>query len=178
MTTDMELESWKQEWRDQTEPLPELKRKIKRQNQRTVGAVMAVCVCLAFSAIAAWYSRSSFMAGMASGIAFAGSVLGSCTLWVRRGSWRPTAQTTMAYAELAHNRAIAKARTLHFSFYFLLTAAVLFAGFAAWNWKRVRVRDGVVIAGMVVESFYLRRSAVNKKLEIEATKKLIDDMTE
>lgn len=176
--TDMELETWKQEWREQTEPLPELKRKIKRQNLRTIGAVIAVCLCLVLSATEARHSRSSFMAGMAAGIGFAGAVLGSYVLWARRGSWRPTAQTTLAYAELAYKRAVAKARILHFSFYFLLTTVVLLAVFVAWNWKAFRARDGVIVAALVVESFVLKNLERRKRREIEETKKLIVDMTE
>ena len=36
MTSDLELETWQREWQEQTEPLPELKKKIKRQNLQTV----------------------------------------------------------------------------------------------------------------------------------------------
>ena len=49
MSNDTELEIWRQEWRDQTEPLPELRKKIKRQNLRTAAAIIAIGVCLAVS---------------------------------------------------------------------------------------------------------------------------------
>jgi hypothetical protein len=176
VTTDTELETWKQEWRDQTEALPELKRKIRRQNLRTAGAIIAVCLCLAFSVIVAMRTRSPFMAGMAAGIGFAGVFLGGYAWWVRRGAWKPTAQTTLAYAELFHRRAAAKARTLRFSFNFLLVATVLLAGFLAWNWRNFHTRDGIVLAALVIELFVLKRFGRRKKREAEETGKLVEDM--
>jgi uncharacterized membrane protein YozB (DUF420 family) len=178
VTTDTELETWQQEWRDQTEPLPDLKRKIRRQNLRTAGAVVAICLCLAVSTIAARRNHSWFLAGMAAGIGFAGVFMGSYAWWVRRGAWRPTAQTTLAYAELSHKRAIAKVRTLHFAFYFLLATTVLLAGFVAWNAKNFHVRDGAILAAIVVELFFLKYYGRRKQREIEETKKVIDDLKE
>jgi thiosulfate reductase cytochrome b subunit len=178
VTTDTELEIWRQEWRNQTEPLPELRKKIRRQNLRTVAAVVAICLCLAFSTVEALRNHSSFMAGLAAGISFASLFLGGYAWWVRRGAWKPTAQTTLAYAELSYKRALAKTRTLHFAFYFLLAATVLFAAFMAWNWKTFRARDGALIAAMVLEMFFLKHYRRRKKAETEETKKLIDDIKE
>jgi Ca2+/Na+ antiporter len=178
VTIDTELETWQREWRHQTEPLPELKRKIRRQNLRTVAAIVAICTCLAFSTVAALRSRSSLLAGLAAGIGFSSILVGGYTWWVRRGAWRPTAQTTLAYAELCHRRAVAKARTLRFSLYFLLIATVLFAGFVAWNWRNAAIRDVVIVAAMVVEFFFLRHYEQRKKQEIQETKKLVQGMKE
>jgi hypothetical protein len=178
MTTDTELENWQREWRVATEPLPELKRKIRRQNQRTGAAIIASCACLAFSAVAAWRTHSSFLAGLAVGIGFAGVLLGGYGWWVRRGAWKPAAQTTLAYAELSYKRAVAKARTLRFSFYVLLSAAVLFAAFVSWNWDHFHIRDGVIIAAMVAEAFVLRRYEQRKQREIGEASKLVNDLKE
>jgi hypothetical protein len=178
VTTDTELETWRQEWRDQTQPLPELKRKIQRQNLRTFAAIVAVCTCLAFSTIEAVRTRSWFMAGLATGIGFAAALLGAYGLWVRRGAWRPAAQTTLAYAELCYQRAISRARILRFSFRFLLIATALFTLFMAWNWKNFHARDGAIIAAMAVESFFLRYYAQRKQREIEETKQLVDGLRE
>ncbi len=178
MTIDTELENWQREWRHQTESLPELKRKIRRQNLRTVAAVVAICVCLALSTAGALRARSVFLAGLATGIAFASLFAGGYAWWVRRGAWRPTAQTTLAYAELSYKRAVAKARTLRFSFYFLLIATVLFAAFTAWNWKNFRARDGVILAAIVLELFFFKYYGRRKKREIEETKKLVDSLKE
>jgi hypothetical protein len=170
VTTDIELETWKQEWRDQTDVLPEFKRKIRRQNIRTAAAIIAVCLCLAFSVVVALRTRSPFMAGMAAGIGFAGVFLGGYAWWVRRGAWKPTAQTTLAYAELCHRRAVAKARTLRFSFNFLLVT------FVAWNWRHFHARDGIVIAALVVELFVMKRYGRRKKREAAETGKLVNDL--
>lgn len=178
MTIDNELETWRQQWHSETEPLPELKRKIKRQNLRTVAAVVAVCVCLALSTIEALRTRRSFAIGLASGIAFSSALMGSYVWWVRRGAWKPTAQTTLAYAELSYKRAVAKARSLRFAFYFLLIATTLFAGFMAWNWKHFHVRDGAIVAAMVLEMLLFQRLRRRKLQEMKETKKLIDDMKE
>ena len=156
MTTDTELESWRREWRDQAEPLPELKRKIKRQNLRMIAGVIAICMCLAISAIEAFRHRSAFETGMAVGISFAGLFLGGYTWWVRRGAWKPTAQTTLAYAELAYKRAIAKSRTIRVSFYLLLATTVLLTALVARDWKNLSLRDSVIIAAIVAELFFLK----------------------
>ncbi len=178
MKTDLELETWRQEWRDRTEPLPELKKKIRRQNLRTAAAAIAICLCLAVSSTEAWLHRSWFMAGMAAGIAFAGVFVGGFAWWVRRGAWKPTAQTTLAYAELSYKRAVAKARTLRFSFHLLLAMIVLFAGFTAWHWHDFHLRERMILGAIVIELFFLKHLERRKKREIVETKKLVDDLKE
>jgi hypothetical protein len=178
VTVDTELENWRHEWRDRPEPLPELKRKIRRQNQRTAAAIVAVVVCLVISTVVALRTHNSFMNGLAVGIAFAGVLLGGYGWWVRRGAWKPTAQSTVAYADLSYKRAVARSRTLRFSFYFLLTATVLFVAFIAWNWTHFAARDGVVAVAMAVEVCFLKRSELRKKQEVEQAKKLLDNFNE
>jgi hypothetical protein len=180
LTRDTELETWQQEWREQTEPLPALKKKIKRQNVRTAVAVAAIAVLLAFSTTQALLHHGSFMSGLATGLWFASLLMGGYGWRVRRGAWKPTAQTTQAYVELAYKRAVAKARTLRFAFYFLLTAAVLYAGFVAWNWKATSEKRllGLVLAGMVIELFFLRHCARRKRQEIEETRKVMDQVNQ
>ncbi len=176
MTNDTELEVWRREWRDQTEPLPDLKKKIRRQNLRTVAAIFAVCLCLVISTVTAARTRSPFIAGLAVGLALGGLFLGGYAWQVRRGAWKPTAQTTLAYAELSHRRAVAKARTLHFSFHLLLVTTLLLTTFVGWNWRRFHARDGMVIAALVAELFFLKYMARRKQREIEETRKLIDGL--
>ena len=176
MTNDIELEVWQREWRDQTEPLPDFKKKIRRQNLQMVAGVLAICVCLAVSTEMALRTRTPFMAGLASGIAFASAVLGGYAWRVRLGAWKPTSQTTLAYAELSYRRAVAKARTLRFSIYFLLITVLLLATFLGWNWKRLHTRDGIVMAALVVEIFFLKYLGQRKQREVEQTSRLLDDM--
>ena len=122
-------------------------------------------------------NSKSLMAGLASGIAFASVVLGGYAWRVRREAWTPTAQTTLAYAELSYRRAVAKARTLRFSFHFLLVATVLLLATLwdgtgrgsmremAWSWPR-----------WVTESFVLKYLGRRKQRVVERTSRLLDDM--
>jgi hypothetical protein len=180
VSNDPELETWRREWRDPDEPLPNLKRKIKRQNLRTVAATIAMCVLLAITTVQALRTRGSFVSGMATGLWTVSLVAGSYAWWVRRGAWRPAAQTTLAYAELAHKRAVAKVRTLRFSFYFLLTAMAVCTAFSAWNWRTLSPRSvlmwAVLLAAMVAELFYFRHYARRKQREVEETRKLIEQI--
>jgi hypothetical protein len=178
VNSETELEIWQREWRDRTEPMPDLKKKIRRQNLRTVAAILAVCACLAFSTVEAFRNRSYFMAGVAAGIAFASVFMGGYAWWVRRGAWKPTAQTTLAYAELCYRRALAKARTVRFAFYFLLIATVLFGIFVAWNWKHFHPRDGIVLVALVAELFFFKHFGRRKRREIEENRKLVDGLKE
>lgn len=178
MTNDTELEVWQQEWHDQTEPLPDFKKKIRRQNLQMAAGVLAICVCLAISTVMALRTRSPFITGLAAGIAFASVVLGGYAWRVRRGAWRPSAQTTLAYAELCHRRAIARARTARFSFYFLLVSTLLLAAIVGWNWTGFRLRDGLIMAALLAELFFLKHLERRKHREIEETRKLIDDIVQ
>lgn len=174
MTIDTELETWKQEWRDQTEPLPRLKKKIKRQNLRMAAAGIVMLVCLTFSTVGAVLGRSSFVGGFATGLWSVALIAGGYIWWVRRGAWKASSNTTLAYAELCYKRAIANARILRFSFRFLLIATVLYAVHMVWIWKSVSRTGEAVLAGILVEVFVLRYYGSRKKKEVEETKQLLD----
>jgi Flp pilus assembly protein TadB len=174
VTIDTELEMWRREWRNQTEPFPALKRKIRRQNLRIVAAVAAIALCLVLATVGALRSRSSFMFGLVTGIAFAGVFQGGYAWWVRRGAWKPAAQTTLAYRELSHKRALATARTTRFSFYFLLIGTVLYAAFSAWNWRSFSTTAALVLAALVIEMVLLGDNRRRAKREIEETSKLLE----
>ena len=109
---------------------------------------------------------------------FASMVLGGYAWWVKRGAWKPAANTILAYAELTHKRAQAKSRLLHFAFYFLLVTVILFSGFLAWNLKRVHPRDVFIDAALIAELFYIKRQERRKLQEMQETKKLIEDLRE
>jgi len=178
VTTDNELETWKQEWRDRTEPLPEWKTKIKRQNLWMTAAAMGTGVCLVLSTLWAVEARSSFAAGLAVGMWLTTVIAGSYTWRVWQGAWKPSAQTTLAYMELAHRRALAKARQLRFSFYFLLVSTVLLALFLTWNAKALAARDVAIVAALGIELVFFRQLRRRKQREAEQMKKLIDEMKE
>jgi Flp pilus assembly protein TadB len=163
VTADVELDVWRREWRDRTEPFPALKRTIRRQNLRITAAVAAIAVCLILATVGAVRGRSSFMAGLVAGLSFASVVMGGYSWWVRRGAWRPAAQTTLAYADLAYKRAVAGVRTARFSFRFICIATILYAGFVAWNWRTFSATAGLVVAAMTIEILLLndkRRRAI------------------
>src|SRR5262249_36808958 len=98
--------------------------------------------------------------------------------WVKRGAWKPASNTTLAFAELMHKRAQAKARILHFAFYVLLVTVVLFSGFLGWNLKRIHLRDVFIDTALIVEVFYIKRQERRKLQEMKETKKLIEDIRE
>jgi hypothetical protein len=173
---DTELDTWRQAWQSQTEPLPDLKKKIKRQNLRMIGALVLIIVCLMFSTALA--HRSSFMAGLAAGMWVASLGMGAYNLWVRRGAWKPTAQTTLAYAELSYKRAIAKAKTIRFAFYFLLGATALYGAFLVWRWKPLSKIEAPVLAGMAVELVFFQYLARRQRREIEASRSLMQRVGE
>jgi high-affinity Fe2+/Pb2+ permease len=178
MNIDMELASWKQEWREQTEHLPDVRKKIKRQDRRTMTAIVLACVCMVLSAIAAWRVHTAFFYGLAAGLWSSCLIMGVYAWRVRRGTWKPAAQTTAAYIELWHRRAVARERIARFAFRFLLIALVLYAGFAAWNWKSLSPLSGVILAAIAVELFWLRHIAQKRRQEIETTEKLLQSSRE
>ncbi len=175
---DTELESWQREWRDQPEPLPGLKKKIRRQNRQMIAGAVTISLCMAVSAAAALRYRSSFISGFAAGLWFAGLFAGGYAWWVRRGAWKPAAQTTLAYAELSYKRAIANARTKRFLFYFLLTTILAFASFLIWHWKPLSIRDMAIVAALVAELFYLGYLWRRARQSVETTKELLDHLKE
>jgi hypothetical protein len=178
VNVDTELEAWRQEWREQEAPLPELKRKIRKQNVRTAAAVAVLGVCLILAIWAAVRHHSAMAAGVAAGIAFSSGVLGFVTLRARRDAWKPTAQTTLAYAQLAHRRAIAKLKTIRAAWFLLIGTIAAGAVLMAVGWRHVHVRDEAIVAALIGELFFLKNREQRVKREIEETKKLIDGLSE
>jgi hypothetical protein len=174
VTADAELDLWRREWRDRTEPFPALKRKIRRQNLRITAAVAAIAVCLVGSTVEAVRTGNSFLAGLATGVGFAGIVQGAYSWWVRRGAWKPAAQTTLAYAELAYKRAIATARTTRFSFRFLVIVVALYAGVGAWHWKTFSAVYALILVAMVAEIFLLDYNRRRARQGLEESKRLFE----
>ena len=183
MNLDTELESWKQEWREPSGALPDaklddLKRKIKKQDRRTAIAIVTVCVCLAISTFAAWRLRTAFLEGLASGIWFASLTVGAYAWSVKRGTWKPTAETTAAYIELSYKRAVARARTARFIFWMIVVATILYGCFLVWDWKGASPRFISIFAAMVAETFWLYAVARKGKRAVETTRKLMESSRE
>ena len=175
MIADKELLNWQKDWQTQTEPLPELKRKIKRQNLRTLAAAATMAVFLVASTTSALLWHRAFVAGLATGLWSVALCVGSYAWWVRRGAWKPTAQTTRAYVELLYKRAVARARILRFAFYFLLAATALWAAGLAWNWNVVSARGALILLAMVAELFLFRHLRQRQVRAIEKAKALVHE---
>jgi len=170
---DPELASWRREWHQQPEQLPDLKKKIRRQDRRGLLQAGLMGGFLIFSLVAVWHFETSLSRGFATGLWFGCLIMGVYVWRVRRGTWKPAAQTTAAYLVLLHKRAVAKHSIVQFAFRFLLTTAVLYAGFVAWRWKHLSVEGAVVLAAIIAELFYLGYVARKRRREVDATKKLL-----
>jgi len=176
VTIDTELESWRQEWQSEAEPLPDFRKKIRRQNLRMIVVAAVISVCLIVATALA--RRSSFMAGLAAGMWAASLSMGAYTLRVRRGAWKPAAQTTLAYAELSYKRAIAKAKTVRFAFYFLLAAVVLYGTVVTWRWRGLSGMETAILTGMLIELGFFQYLGHRQKREIETSRNLMQRIRE
>jgi hypothetical protein len=176
---DAELDSWKSQWREHTDPFPALKRKIARQNLRTAAAIIALALCMALSIAGALHYATEFMSGVATGLWTTVLIVGGYTWWVRRGAWKAAAHTTLAYAELSHRRAVARARTLRFSLIYLLIALVLITGVLAWNWRDFSKLAALILLATLTEllvfRYYLQP---RRRREIEEAAKLVEYIRE
>lgn len=139
MIEDRELESWRAEWRQATLPLPEIHRKIKRQNRRfylsLAAAAVAFVSALILSIAAVRQDPSPERIAWAVGIwvlAFGG---GAYRLWNQRGTWRPATQSTRAFLDLSRKRALAKIRSVRVAFYIISAWLAFCAGIVAWRWN-------------------------------------------
>jgi hypothetical protein len=175
-----ELETWRREWREVSDPLPDLKKKIRRQNRRMVLVVAILCFCLAASTVAALRTGNSFLSGLAAGLWVTSVLSGCCSWWVRRGTWRPAAQTTRAFLELSYKRAVAKSQTIRFCVYFLAIAMLLYAGALLYFWSTSSLKPLglLVFAAMIAELFFLRRLGRRKQREVQETRRLLEQITE
>jgi hypothetical protein len=158
--SDAELDSWKSEWRQQPDLFAGLKRDIGKQNFFTALAVVVLLLGMALSAATAL-------------------ILGAYVWWAWRGSWQAAVQTTLAYAELSHRRAVAAARVLRFMILYLLIAVVLYGGYLAWNWRERSISAGLYLALLVAELLIFRYLLQPRsKRAIDEAAKLVDHVSE
>lgn len=174
MNTDIELDAWRAEWRERAAPLPDLRRRIRRENLRMAGAAVMLVVCLAASTLAGLRSPGSFWAGMATGVWATALLVGTYAVWVRRGAWRPSAQTTQAYLELSARRGVAKERTLRLAFRLLLVALASYSGYLALSARRIEPREWVIVILMVLEVFLFVHLRRRNRRGLEETRGLIE----
>lgn len=175
---DPELASWRREWHEQAEQLPNLKKKIKRQDRRGILQAFLVGALLVLSLIGVWHFQTSLSRGFATGAWFSCLIMGVYVWRARRGTWKPAAQTTEAYLVLLHKRAVAKQKIVQFAFRFLLTTTLLYAGFLAWRWKHFSAVSAVVLVALTGELFLLRYMERKRQRQVDATQKLLQSSAE
>jgi flagellar biogenesis protein FliO len=141
MIEDRELESWREQWRSVAEPLPEIQRRVKRQNFRFVMsnlvAAIAFVVALILAVMAVRQEPSRLRIGWAVGIGILVFVCAGYRMWAQRGTWRPGTQSTRAFVELWHRRVMAKIRLIRAGLYLVPAWIVFCAALAAANWTAI-----------------------------------------
>jgi len=140
MTADQELNEWMNDWHAAAEPLNVVKEKVRRQGvmqmASTVAEILAAIaligipaeiarrnpspdvfawfvICFAFTAVASTFSFNNF-----------------------RGTWRPTAESTRAYLELAVKRAEARLRAADFGWNLLGLEVVFVSVWCVIRWAQ------------------------------------------
>ena len=191
MTEDRELELWREQWTSAAEPLPEIRKKIRRKNFFFVVSnalsATALLAALIFAAIVVRHDPSRLRVGWAIGITLLIFVGGGYRLWVQRGTWRAETDSTKAFVELWHRRVLAKLRLLHAASYLVAGWITFCAVLAAINWAAIapdvhahptdwlKVLGAVVlmVAGMYIWLAWYRR---RKLAELNEAKKILDEL--
>ena len=178
MSLDLELDGWRREWSVDTEPLPELKRRVRAQNRRLRFGVAAIACCLAIgTALALGHPLDSAWGGFAVGL-WAASVAGvAYALWVRRGTWEAASQTTGAYLDLLHRRAIANLRKVIFLRRCVVVVLLGYGTYLVWV-RHLTIMSAVVIVGLVVEGLWMRKLEARRRRDVEAAAALVERASE
>jgi len=168
VSLDLELDAWRREWSADTEPLPELKRRVFAQNRRLGLGIAAIAVCLAIgTGIAVGHPFGSWWGGFAVGLWVASAVGVGYVLWVRRGTWRPASETTEAYLVLLHERAIAEQRKLKFLSRAALVTLVAYGAFLLAT-RNVTWSRALVAIGLLVETRWIQWLERRRRDRVEA----------
>jgi len=172
MSLDLERERWRQEWSFDTEPLPELTRRVRGQNRRLLAGGIALAACLAAATVVALRAPGSEWSGFAIGVWAAAVVGGGYALWVRRGTWEPAAQTTHAYADLLHRRAIATLAKTVFLRRALTVVLLAYGALMVWNVPRLTPRTMAVAALLALETMLFRAIEARRRRALDAAARL------
>ncbi|HLJ88322.1 MAG TPA: hypothetical protein VKZ53_15995 [Candidatus Angelobacter sp.] len=189
--SDLELEAWQKAWHSETEPLPELKKRVQRQSRwwiaRTATGVVLLLGIGAFAIWAALLEPSAVRVVWAVGVwitILAGIVHRA---WNQRQTWRPSAQTTLAFAELMYRRALAKVRAVHFSVHLVWAYYAFYAVLCVWQgktlWQSMKADPLVWIgvgAGMLLTGvaywMWMRWLLRRRNKALEKAKKFLDEL--
>jgi hypothetical protein len=179
VSLDLEWEGWRREWSADTEPLPALQRKVRAQNRRFGLGIAAIALCLAAGAVLALtHPSDSGWSGFAAGLWITCLVAGGYVWWIRRGTWEPSAETTQAYVELLHRRAIAEGRKLAFLRGCVWVALAGYGAFLLWRGRGVSVPAGLVIAGLLLEALWIHTLARRRRHAVDEAAALMERLSE
>jgi hypothetical protein len=140
MIEDRELDTWREQWGSVAEPLPEMQRKIKRQNLRFVFSNLLAAIGFVgglIFAVLVWHEQSRLGTGWAVGVCILMFVCAGYRVWAQRGTWRPETQSTRAFVELWHRRVVARIRLLRMASYIVPAWIVFCALLTVVNWTTI-----------------------------------------
>lgn len=147
MMQDRELESWREQWRDNDGRIQEMpsrlhaiQKRIRRQNlgfilNNLFAAVGAVFVA-GFAIFAVRQEPSALRVSWAAGIFVMLVVAVGYRLRVQRGTWRAESQSTRAFVELWQRRVRAKLRMIRVGLYLIPGWLIFCTLLFAINWPR------------------------------------------
>lgn len=173
---DLELDDWRREWSRDTEPLPELKQRVRRQDRRLRWGLVALAATLVAGVVLALSFATSGWWGFATGLWVSVLVVGGYVLWTRRGTWEPAGQTSLAYADLIHRRAVAEVRKMVF---LRRTVAVVILGYAAFVFLRLPhrgMREVLLMSGLAIEILWIRVLEARRRRAVTEAAHLLASM--
>jgi hypothetical protein len=181
-------------WREQ-HPIavlpPNLASRLHRQTWLMWATTSTEVLLFAGLAVFTWWyagdSPSPARLGLLGLMWFLNIGIGAFSLWNRRGSWRAEAETTKAFVDLLHRRAVAKVRVARFvRLAVLLQAAVVVA--LVWldsmpgsSMDRLRSATALAMAiavAYLVWSAWFERRALRELEEALAARRMIRDTTD
>ncbi|HET7250253.1 MAG TPA: hypothetical protein VFI79_10435 [Gemmatimonadales bacterium] len=174
MSVDLELESWRREWRVDTEALPELKRRIRGQNRRMIAGAHVILVCLAIATVLGFRQPRSGWGGFAAGVWIATVLASGYTLWVRRGTWATPAATTEAYVELLYRRAVATLRKTVVLGRAMIAVLALYGGWLVLSGRHRTAFSGLVFAAFTVAILLMGVLERRRRRAMEEMTRLVD----
>jgi hypothetical protein len=148
---DDELLAWRTDWQAEAGPSPEalaaIRRRVKRQS-RGMALLLAGELTLAAGALVVLIGFAVRHPDPVDVMTMAGLCLltlwaTACSLWLRRGLWKPEAETVAAFLALAVDRGNRRLRSLRAAWWLLGGEVALFI---PWIWHSLPIRGGSLAA--------------------------------
>jgi hypothetical protein len=144
MMEDRELDVWREQWSTVAGPSSDMRRiqeTISRQNRRFIisnlAALVALIVGLGFAVFQARGGSNTLERGEAAGFIVLMGLGAGYRLWLQRRTWRPETQSTRAFVELCHRRALVKLRLARVAM-FVPAGWIFFCGvLVAIDWNAI-----------------------------------------